>query len=126
MPHFTTYLARMNYMLERGKPVADVLWYLGDEINHRPNQHAPFPEGYKFDYCNPDILLHRIQVKDSTLQTPEGLSYRLLWMPDTERMLPETLERMLELLRQGARIVCQRPASPATLQGGHKTQKRFD
>ncbi len=126
MPHFTTYLARMGYMLERGKPVADVLWYLGDEINHRPNQHAPFPEGYKFDYCNPDILLHRIQVNDGVLQTPEGLSYRVLWMPDTERMLPQTLERMLSLLRQGARIVCNRPVSPATLQGGARMQKRFD
>ena len=33
MPELTTYLSRCSYMLERGKPVSDVLWYLGDEIN---------------------------------------------------------------------------------------------
>ena len=30
MPEFTTYLARCGYLLERGKPVSDILWYLGD------------------------------------------------------------------------------------------------
>ncbi|MGM9620947.1 MAG: glycosyl hydrolase [Bacteroidaceae bacterium] len=126
MPWLTSYLARSGYMLERGKPVSDVLWYLGDEINHRPNQHAPFPEGYKFDYCNPDVLLHRLTVKDGMIQTPEGLSYRLLWIPESSRMMPETMERMIALLQQGANIVCDRPLAPATLQGGRKTELRFD
>ncbi len=41
MPEFTTYLARCGYLLERGKPVSDILWYLGDEIDHKPDQEIP-------------------------------------------------------------------------------------
>ena len=52
MKHFSTYLARCSYMLESGRPVADVLWYLGDEISHKPDQEYDFPQGFKYDYCN--------------------------------------------------------------------------
>jgi hypothetical protein len=126
MPEFTGYFARCNYMLERGRPVSDVLWYLGDEIDHKPNQNAPFPEGYKYDYCNPDVLLNRLAVRNGRLTTPEGVEYRLLWLPQNERMLPETLEKILALAQNGATIVGNAPRSLATLSGGKKAQRRFD
>jgi hypothetical protein len=126
MPEFTGYLARCNYLFERGKPVSDVLWYLGDEINHKPDQNAPFPEGYKYDYCNPDILLNRLSVRDGRIVTPEGLSYRVRWLPDNRRMLPATLEKILAMVRDGAIIIGNAPASPATLSGGESAQRRFD
>jgi hypothetical protein len=83
MPEFVDYLSRCTYMLERGKPVSDVLWYLGDEIEHKPHTHSPLPKGYKYDYCNPDVLLNRLSVKEGMVVTPEGISYRILWLPDT-------------------------------------------
>jgi hypothetical protein len=126
MPEFTTYLARLNYLFERGKPVSGVLWYLGDEINHKPDQNAPFPKGYKYDYCNPDILLNRLSVRDGKIVTPEGLAYRVLWLPDNKRMLPETLEKLLSLVRGGAVVVGDAPEGIATLSGGETAQKRFD
>lgn len=126
MPEFNTYLARCTYMLERGKPVSDVLWYLGDEINHKPDQNAAFPAGYKYDYCNPDVLLNRLSVKDGKLVTPEGISYRLLWLPDVPRMQPETLEKIYELLQAGATVVGNAPEALVTLVGGTTAQARFD
>ncbi len=123
---FVDYLSRCNYLLERGLPVSDVLWYLGDEIDHKPDQNAPFPEGFKYDYCNPDVLLHRLSVKDACLVTPEGIRYRVLWLPETTRMLPETLKKLESLVRAGAIIVGNRPQGPATLAGGSETQKQFD
>lgn len=125
MPQFTGYLARCGYLLERGRPVSDVLWYLGDEQNHKPSQNAPFPEGFRYDYCNPDVLLHRLAVRDGMLVTPEGLQYRLLWMPDCRRMLPETLERIVSLVNEGAVILGEPPKGLATLSGGSKAEKRF-
>lgn len=122
----TTYLARCSYLLERGRPVSDVLWYLGDEISHKPDQLYPFPAGYKYDYCNPDVLLNRLSVKDGLIMTPEGLSYRFLWMPDNKRMLPETLEQLHKLLEQGATVVANAPKSIATLANGEEGQQRFD
>lgn len=126
MNEFTTYLARCSYMLERGRAVSDVLWYLGDEIAHKPSQKELFPAGYRFDYCNPDVLLNRLTVVDGKLVTPEGYSYRLIWIPDTKRMLPETLEKLLSLIKQGAVVVADAPKSLATLRDAKRSQKRFD
>ncbi|MDR2754977.1 MAG: hypothetical protein LBC20_04665 [Planctomycetaceae bacterium] len=126
MPEFTNYLARLNYMLERGKPVSDILWYLGDEINHKPDQNTPFPKGYKYDYCNPDILLNRLSVHDGKIITPEGIAYRILWIPDNKRMTPETLEKLLTLVRNGAIVVSNPPEGLATLAGGENSQQRFN
>jgi hypothetical protein len=126
MPEFTAYLARLNYLFERGKPVSDVLWYLGDEINHKPDQLAPFPKGYKYDYCNPDVLLNRLSVQDGKIVTPEGISYSVMWLPDNKRMLPETLEKLLALVSEGAVIVGDAPKGLATLSGGETAQTRFD
>lgn len=126
MPEFTAYLSRCSYMLERGKPVSDVLWYLGDELSHKPDQNAPFPKGFKYDYCNPDVLLNRLQVVDGKLTTPEGISYRILWLPDMRRMRPETLEKIYELISKGAIVVGDAPLSLATLTGGESAQGRFD
>jgi hypothetical protein len=126
MPEFTAYLSRLNYLFERGKPVSDVLWYLGDEINHKPDQNAPFPAGYKYDYCNPDILLNRLSVRDGKIITPEGISYNIMWMPDNKRMRPETLEKLVALVGDGATLVGNAPASLATLSGGKEAQQRFD
>lgn len=126
MPEFTTYLARCSYLLERGKPVSDVLWYLGDEINHKPDQKAPFPEGFKYDYCNPDVLLNRLSVDNGDLVTPEGVRYRVFWLPDVPRMRPETLEKLFALIQEGATVVGEAPFGLATLSGGKEAQKRFD
>lgn len=126
MPDFTTYLARCTYLLERGKPVSDVLWYLGDELNHKPDQNAPFPKGYKYDYCNPDVLLNRIKVENGMLVTPEGLQYRFLWLPDSPYMRPETLEKIRSLVRSGATILGEAPIGLSTLSEADSAKERFN
>jgi hypothetical protein len=126
MPEFTAYLARCEEMLEDGRPVSDVLWYIGDELNHKPLENAPFPAGYRYDYCNPDALLSRVSVEDGCWQTPEGISYRVLWIPDCVRMRPETAERLAKLTARGGVVVLAKlPQGLATLEGGEKAQKRF-
>jgi hypothetical protein len=127
MPAFTAYFARCQEMLEDGRPVSDVLWYLGDEVDHKPLETAPFPDGYRFDYCNPDALLTRITVADGLWKTPDGISYRVLWMPNCVRMRPETIERIAELAAKGGLVAA--PALPqdlATMSGGEKARRRFD
>lgn len=125
MKEFTTYLARTSYMLERGKPVVDVLWYLGDEVSHKPNQKYPFPEGFKYDYCNPDVLLNRLSVRNGRLCTPEGIEYEFLWIPENQRMLPQTLEKIQKLVKAGAKVVAAPPKEIATLSGGEQARKKF-
>lgn len=126
MPYLNTYFARCSYLLERGQPVSDVLWYLGDEIDHKPDQHAPFPAGFKYDYCNPDILLTRLRVENGLISTPEGITYKVLWLPQTTHMLPQTLEKIYALVQAGAVVIGEPPAQLGTLVGGHTAQAHFD
>ncbi|MBC8603605.1 hypothetical protein H8784_17990 [Parabacteroides acidifaciens] len=126
MPDFTTYLARCGYLLERGKPVSDVLWYLGDEIDHKPDQEFPFPAGFKYDYCNTDVLLNRLSVRDGRIVMPEGISYSVLWLPETTRMLPETVEKLYALIDAGAIVIGDAPAGLATLMGGKEASDRLN
>lgn len=116
MPYFTTYLARTSYLLERGLPVVDVLWYIGDEVGHKPDQKYPFPEGYKYDYCNPDVLYHRLRVQDGRLITPDGQTYGVLWIPDNDNLSAGTILRVRELIDQGAKVVVGPSMTEATLQ----------
>jgi len=128
MPDFTAYLARCQAMLEAGKPANDVLWYLGDDWDHKPDEETPFPAGYKFDYCNPDALLTRISVNDKgEWTTPDGIAYRLLWVPESKRMMPETMEKILEGVQKGAKAAfAALPEGISTMRGGAAMQARFD
>ena len=111
MRHFNTYLARCAFMLERGFPVSTVLWYIGDEIEQKPDQLAPFPDGFTYDYCNTDALLHRVEIRGGRWTTPEGIRYDVLWVPDTRRLLPETVKRLQMMEEQGGRIIRDVPVS---------------
>lgn len=115
MPYFTQYLARTSYLLERGLPVVDVLWYIGDEVGHKPDQKYPFPQGYKYDYCNPDVLYNRLSVKDGRLVTPEGQSYEVLWIPDNENMSPRLQNKVREFMDQGVNVVLGPSMTEATM-----------
>ncbi|MBO7683477.1 MAG: family 43 glycosylhydrolase [Kiritimatiellae bacterium] len=128
MPNFTAYFARCQAMLEAGKPANDVLWYLGDEWDHKPNEETPFPAGYKFDYCNPDALLARISVNaNGEWATPDGIAYRILWVPESKRMMPETMEKILDGVKKGGKAAfAALPESISTLRGGAAMQARFD
>ena len=106
MPEFTAYLGRCQMMLESGKDVRDVLWYLGDELDGRPKHDMPFPNGVRYDYCNPHALLTRLDVNAAgEWQTLDGAVYRLLWVPERcRRMMPETLAKILALAEKGAAV----------------------
>ncbi|MBQ7179872.1 MAG: hypothetical protein IJR87_01110 [Bacteroidaceae bacterium] len=125
MKNFNTYLARCAFMLERGRPVSSVLWYLGDETEQKPDQFTPFPEGFKYDYCNTDALLNRISVKDGQWVTPEGIRYDLLWIPQTGRLLPQTVERIAQLVAAGGSLAAAPAPSSATLSSTEREAWRF-
>ena len=106
MPGFTRYLAVCGHELERGTPVVDVLWYLGDALGHKPDERGDrFGPGYKYDYLNRDVLETRLTVRDGRFVLPDGLGYRVLWIPDGTFLLPETRRRLATLEAMGGRIV---------------------
>lgn len=120
MRGFTDYLARCNWMLERGRPVNDVLMYLGDEQGHKPPQRLVFAEGINYDYCSQDALLNRLTVKDGKWTTPEGITYSALWLHSSPYLLPETQQKIASGIKAGAKVCGDERLSlvPDVLGGG--------
>ena len=105
MPNFTDYLTRCGTVLEKGVPVVDVLWYLGDDYAHRPSEKTPFPEGWKYDFCNADALLNRLEVRNGRWCTPEGVSYSVLWVPLANVWREDTATKIAAAERAGGKVV---------------------
>ena len=106
MKEFTKYLENCCRELERGLPAVDILWYLGDDVNHKPSERELlFGNRYKYDYCNNDALMTRVDVKNGRLVFPDGMSYRVLWIPKGTFILPATEKKLALLEKLGARIV---------------------
>ncbi|MCW1925716.1 glycosyl hydrolase [Luteolibacter arcticus] len=125
MPEWTRYLSRCQFMLQQGRPVADVLWYLGDDLDHKPRQEQVFPEGIKFDYLNPDVLIHRISVADGVLKSPEGVTWKALWLPGGTRLTLPSLARLHGLVQQGAIVIGLPAFENPSLSGGAADELKF-
>lgn len=104
MPEFTAWAARCCTMLEAGKPANDILWFLGEDVDHKPSERSPFPHGYKYDYINRDAMLSRIAVKDGLFTAPDGAFWKVLWVPPSYRT-PEVNEKLQEFAKAGGRVV---------------------
>lgn len=101
----TTYLGRCTLLLERGKPVQDILLYLGDDVPHRPPETRLAPDGYKYDYCTMDAFWNRLEYKDGAWMTPDGIRYPILWLRDCPHLLPKTIAKIAEAEARGAKVV---------------------
>lgn len=91
-PAFFTYLSRCQYMLQQGKFVGDVCFYLGEQppLLAPPKYLIPgLGAGYDCDYINPDVLLNRLAVKNGRITLPDGMSYKLLVLQNCVSPVPE-------------------------------------
>ena len=128
-PAFNAYLGRCSFMLQQGLFVADALYYRGDAIGQgeqmktRPALPA---EGYDHDNCNLDALLTRVSVKNGRLVLPDGMSYRILVLPDNSPMPLAALEKIAALVGAGATVVGPRPSGLAGLAVNPEEKSKFD
>jgi hypothetical protein len=73
---FTDYLKRCNLLLQQGKYVADVAYFIGEDAPKMTGICDPaLPRGYAYDYINAEVLLTRVKVKNGRLVLPDGMSY---------------------------------------------------
>ncbi|HVT88529.1 MAG TPA: glycosyl hydrolase [Tepidisphaeraceae bacterium] len=118
------YMSRTQYMLQQGLFVADFSYLL----NESPPSSQPFwgagiqptpLEGYDYDTLNADALLNRVKVSDDgRMVLPDGMSYRILVLPQIDRMRPELLAKIRELVMGGVTLVGPKPTLSPSLQGG--------
>ena len=118
---FFTYLARESHMLQQGQFVADLAYLLNEGAPSTPPIWAAGtvptpPEGFDFDFINADVLLNRMSVAaDGRLVLPDGMSYRALVLPPTDRMRPELLKKIRELVNGGAILLGPKPTRSPSL-----------
>ncbi|MEI7900881.1 MAG: glycosyl hydrolase, partial [bacterium] len=109
-----SYINRCQAILQSGLFVADVLYYNGDGAPNlvEPKHVDPsLGKGYDYDVCNAEVLLTRLSVKAGRLVLPDGMSYRLLVLPDSKRMPVEVVRKIRDLVKAGATVVGPRPES---------------
>lgn len=115
---FINYLARCCYMLQQGLFVGDVCYYYGDKApNFYPSFHnvpekmlgEGLGQGYDYDVVNTEVILNRMSVKDGRIVLPDGMSYQLLVLPAQNDMPLAVLQKMEQLVKDGATIIGQKP-----------------
>lgn len=114
MDLFTDYLRRCNLMLQQGRYVADVAYFIGEDVPKMTGECTPaLPKGYSFDYLNAEVL-QKAKVKQGCLTLESGMQYRLLVLPPQRTIRPEVLNRIAEFVEDGLHIVGPKPnASPS-------------
>jgi hypothetical protein len=117
---FIEYLSRCSYLLQRGRFVADVLYYYGDGgykfVHARRNEESLGP-GYDYDVINSDGILNRLNVRDGRLVLPDGTDYAILVLPKESEAHPAVLEKIEQLVAAGATIVGPKPLRAVGLEG---------
>ena len=109
---FLDYLARCSYMLQQGLFVGDVCYYYGDQgSNFVPPKHVDpsLGSGFDYDVANPEVVLDRMTVRDGHLTLPDGMQYELLVIPDRRDFDLQVLQKLEQLVLQGATIVGAKP-----------------
>ena len=116
---FIEYLRRCNFLLQQGRYVADVAYFIGEDAPKMTGvTDPPLPAGYSFDYVNADVLRHHARVRDGKLVLDSGMEYRVLVLPKQETMRPEVLETIAGFVQEGLSIVGDAPKRSPSMQHG--------
>lgn len=119
------YVARCQYMLQQGKPVADILYLTPEgapQVFVPPasalagDSVLPDKKGYRFDGCAPGQL-YAAKVENHKIVFPGGAVYRVLVLPSVATMTPELLKKIQSLVKAGALIVGPKPSKSPSLSG---------
>jgi hypothetical protein len=115
-PAFNSYLGRCSALLQAGRFVADAIFYQGDNIGRGEPMKTNYPtlgEGYDHDNCNSDVLLTRMSVRDRRIVLADGMTYRVLALPDSAAMPLNDLKKIVMLVKKGATVVGPPPTRMA-------------
>ncbi len=111
------YLRRCHFLLQQGRYVADVAYFIGEDVPKMTGTtEPPLPPGYAFDYINAEVILNRLEVKDGRFTLPGGPSYRLLVLPPLKTMRPELLRKLRDLVAAGGAVLGPPPERSPSLE----------
>ena len=118
--YFISYLDRNMYMLQQGLFVADVLCYYGDDVPNFVFLKEDLSElnfGYDWDKCSKEIVQNRVSVKDGKIVLPDGMSYRVMMIPNEKAIDLNVLRKLDQLVNSGMTLIGSRPTEATGLTG---------
>ena len=116
------YVARCQTMLRQGLFVADLGYFTGEDApvdtKVGPKELNPTPpQGYDYDVANAEAILTRMKVENGRIVLPDGMSYRVLVLPDQKTMTLEVMRKIRDLVEQGMCLVGPKPEHTPNLVG---------
>jgi hypothetical protein len=106
---FFTYLNRCQYLLQQGQFVADVAYYYGDHVPNfaqlKKSDPAHVLPGYDYDVVTEEVIVKRMSVRDGRLVLPDGMSYRILVLPDRPNISLLVFRKLMGFVASGATVI---------------------
>ncbi len=122
---FIDYYRRCQFLLQQGRHVADVAYFIGEDTPKMTGIQAPaLPAGYNFDYINAEVITSRLKIRNGRFTLPDGMSYRVMVLPPGEAMRPGLLEKIRDLVRAGGIVLGNPPTHSPSLQGYPKADAK--
>jgi hypothetical protein len=116
---FFAYLNRCHALMQQGLFVADVAYYYGDHVPNfaqlKKSDPAKILPGYDYDVFTEEVLLTRTAVKDGRIVLPDGMSYRVLVLPNRPILSLPVLRKLRELVAAGATVIGPEPKEASGL-----------
>ena len=99
--------------------MADIAYYIGEDTPCMVGITEPAPpSGLQYDFINAGATTKALKGNgDHTMSLPHGTSYRLLVLPPSGNMRPETLREIARIIRQGGVVLGPKPLRSPSLQG---------
>ncbi len=108
------YVQRCQYLLQKGTVVADIVYSAGVEIPSDapvlPEQLNPRPpKGYYYDVSDEKGIVDRMKPDNGRIMLPDGMNYKVIVLPDSDKISLELLRKVRDLVNGGAAVVGPRP-----------------
>jgi hypothetical protein len=120
------YIQRSCALLQAGVHQADILYYYGEDAPKQSVDLNPAPPaGTDYDIINAEVLLRDAYVKNGRIVLKSGINYAVLVLPNQSSMRPEVLQKISQLVNDGATVVGVRPTHSPSLANFPQADKQI-
>ncbi|HEV2487249.1 MAG TPA: glycosyl hydrolase [Terracidiphilus sp.] len=110
---FFDYIGRVQFLMQQGVPVADVLYYYGDQVpnfvQYKATDPAHVMPGYDYDVVDEDVLTKGLSVVNHRIRLANGTEYRELVLPPLTNISLPAMQAIDRLVNAGATVVGIKP-----------------
>ncbi|SNR77916.1 alpha-L-rhamnosidase [Lutibacter agarilyticus] len=111
------YQSRIQYVLQKGEPVVDVVYYIGDQLpqSNYKSISKKMPYGYTAFPCSFDMLVNQAKAIDGKLSFGGSQRYAFLALPEKTNMQLSTLKQIAKLVKDGVVVYGPKPEALLSL-----------